>query len=52
VRVGEPDRVREPDVGDAVNGAQLREILDLDAARPMFTRVLSNRGVSAYPNTW
>src|SRR5215475_4829861 len=36
VRVGEPGREREPDVGDAVNGVQIREILDLGAPRPEF----------------
>src|SRR5215510_14451498 len=34
VRVGEPGREREPDVGDAINRAQLWEILDLDSPRP------------------
>src|SRR5262245_61452774 len=34
VRVDEPGREREPDVGDAFNRIQLWEILDLDAARP------------------
>src|SRR5215472_1676985 len=34
VRVHEPGRQREPEVGDAVDGAQLGEFLDLDAAGP------------------
>src|SRR6266540_5061518 len=34
VGVGEPGRQREPDVGDAVDSPQLRQVLDLDAARP------------------
>src|SRR5215510_11665502 len=34
VGIGEPGREREPDVGDAADGVQLRKILDLDAARP------------------
>jgi hypothetical protein len=34
VGVGEPGGEREPDVGDAVDGIQAGEILDLDAARP------------------
>src|SRR5262249_58061624 len=34
VRVGEPGREREPDVGDAIDGAQLGEVLDLHAPRP------------------
>src|SRR5262249_5488553 len=32
VRVGEPGREREPDVGDAAGGAQLGQVLDRDAA--------------------
>jgi hypothetical protein len=34
VRVDEPGRQREPDIGHAVDGAQLGEVLDLDAACP------------------
>jgi hypothetical protein len=34
VGVGEPGGEGEPDVGDAVDGAQLGQVLDLDAARP------------------
>jgi hypothetical protein len=34
VRVGEPERERELDVGDAVDGAQLGQVLDLAASRP------------------
>src|SRR5882757_2458586 len=36
MRVCEPGGEREPDVGDAVDGVQFGEIIDLDASCPKF----------------